>query len=165
MSGSADAAIVLGSTPYWGSEWNQCLQARVTKSVELYKQGKVKAIIVSGGKDPDGTITEAEVMKEMAVAAGMDPKYIFLEEKATSTEENIRYSKAFLDYYQADSVVIVTEPYHSPRGRLVALHNLSQEVYTAPATASPCWTTYRYVHKNVWREPIVMLYYLLSGKI
>lgn len=162
---TADIAIVLGATPYWDNQINPCLQARVLHAVDLYKKGKVKAIIVSGGKDPEGTITEAEVMKQIALDGGMEPAYIFEELKATSTFENIEYSQAGLDYYQTKSVVIVTEPYHSPRGELVANKLLDQEVFVSPAINSPCWQNGRYTHLYFLREPFAMLYYFFTGKM
>lgn len=162
---TADVAIVLGATPYWDNKINPCLEARVKKGVELYKEGKVTALIVSGGKEPDGTLTESEVMRQIAVENGMNPTYIFEESKATSTYENILYSRSALNYYQAESVVIVTEPYHSPRGELVGKRLLDQVIYTAPATESPCWQTGRYTHLYFLREPVALIYYFLTGKI
>jgi uncharacterized SAM-binding protein YcdF (DUF218 family) len=162
---TADVAVILGATPYWGDGLNPCLKARVLKGVQLFNEGKVKAIIVSGGKELDGTVTEAEVMKQIAVDAGMDSAYVFEEGKATSTYENIMFSKPGLDYYQSKKVVVVTEPYHSPRGELVAKQLLDQEIYIAPATESPCWKNNRYTHNYLLREPIALIYYFLTGKI
>jgi uncharacterized SAM-binding protein YcdF (DUF218 family) len=165
QNSKADIAVILGTTSYWGDEINPCLKARVLKGVQLFKEGQVKAIIVSGGTQSGNKIPGAAVMKQIAVDAGMDAAYIFEEGKATSTYENIEYSKAGLDYYQAKKVVIVTEPYHSPRGMLVADKLLQQEVYSAPATMSPCWETNRFTHNYFLREPFVLIYYFLTGKI
>ncbi len=165
QNNTANVAIVLGATPYWNNKINPCLKARVLQGVKLYKAGKVKALIMSGGKESNGTVTEAEIMKQIAVENGMDPTYIFEEQKATSTYENITYSKAGLDYYQAKSVVIVTEPYHSPRGRMVGEKLLDQTVFVSPATTSPCWQQGKFEHWYVLREPVALIYYFLTGKI
>lgn len=165
QNNKANVAIVLGSTPYWNNQINPCLEARVLQGVKLYKEGKVRALIMSGGKEPDGAITEAEIMKQIAVENGMDPTYVFEERNATSTYENITYSKAGVDFYQAESVVIVTEPYHSPRGLMVGEKLLDQEVYVAPAVDSPCWKQGKFGHWYVLREPVALLYYFVTGKI
>ncbi len=48
--------------------------------------------IVSGGQGADEPMTEAQAMYDALVALGIDPDRIWLEEKATSTRENIRFS-------------------------------------------------------------------------
>ena len=85
QNSKADIAVILGTTSYWGDEINPCLKARVLKGVQLFKEGKVKAIIVSGGTQSGNKIPGAAVMKQIAVDAGMDATYIFEEGKATST--------------------------------------------------------------------------------
>lgn len=48
--------------------------------------------IVSGGKGPDEPMTEAKCMYDQLVALGIDPGRIWLEDKATSTWENLQYT-------------------------------------------------------------------------
>lgn len=161
---SADVAIILGSSPYKDGDYHPCMVARIEHGVELFKQGKVKAIIVSGGSAREGNGTEAQVMQQIAVQKGMDERYLFKEGESTSTYENILFSKKGLDYYQAHSTVIVTVPYNNPRAELVGKRLLSQKIYVSPAVKSECWQQ-KFFYPAFYREPFAFIFYFLTGKI
>lgn len=57
----------------------------------LAENPKVTAV-VSGGQGPDEPMTEAWAMYDELVAMGIDPERIWVEDKATSTWENLHFS-------------------------------------------------------------------------
>lgn len=79
--------------------------------------------IVSGGQGPDEPMTEARCMYEQLVKKGIDPSRIWLEEKATSTWENINFT---LDLIQEktgvrpEKIGLLSSEYHLFRATLFA---------------------------------------------
>lgn len=79
--------------------------------------------IVSGGQGPDEPMTEARCMYEQLVKKGIDPSRIWLEEKATSTWENIIFT---LDLIQEktgvrpEKIGLLSSEYHLFRATLFA---------------------------------------------
>ncbi len=69
----ADAGIVLGNKVETGGKPSNRLKARLDKTIELYRKGFLKYIIVSGGIGKEG-FDEAEVMKKFEYFTTLPPK-------------------------------------------------------------------------------------------
>lgn len=127
----ADAALVLGAA-LWNDRPSPGLEERLDGALRLYEMGKVGRIIVSGGRDQNGsTLTEAEGMRRYLIANKVPDERILLENKATSTYENILFSSAVADMHKIESVIIVTHEYHAARAEDIAdfLHDRPYSVY------------------------------------
>lgn len=106
-----------------GEEVSQRLKGRLDEALNYYHyQDKDVIMIVSGGQGQDERITEAEAMKRYLLKKGASESHIIKEEYATSTQENIKFSKEILRKQGAldESVLIVTSDYHSLRTNLIA---------------------------------------------
>lgn len=115
-----DTMIVLGAKVN-GTEVSNTLKLRLDKAIEYYNKHKSVNIIVSGGQGNDENITEALAMKNYLISNGVNSNNIIEENKATTTLENIIYSKKILDNINnKGKVLIVTSDYHLFRGRLIA---------------------------------------------
>jgi len=116
----ADVGIVLGAS-LRGDHPSPGLQERLDLALQLYKQGKFKTLIVSGGRDYNGAkLTEAEGMRNYLVQNGIPQQQILLEPRATSTYENLLFSKQIMDNKGLVSSIIVTHQYHSFRSLDIA---------------------------------------------
>lgn len=79
--------------------------------------------VVSGGKGEDEPMTEAQCMYNELVELGISPERIWMEEKATSTWENLNFS---LDLIEAktgtrpDKIGLLSSEYHLFRASLFA---------------------------------------------
>ena len=92
--------------------------ARADEAIDLYKNGWSSIIIFSGAaKDKSGP-SNALVMKQRAIDAGVAPGSIIIEENSETTEQNALETKTILDNYQIKSVIVVTSPYHLRRASL-----------------------------------------------
>lgn len=160
----ADAILVLGAKSYINGKYNPCLQARVKHAVDLYKAHYAPKILMTGGKDKEDNVNEAETMKKIAVEEGVAPKDILLEKKASSTYENFLYSEQLLDQNRLKSVIIVTEPFHITRSSLVA-QKLKYNFSVSPAINSPCWSPNHYLTKYFLKEPLALILYKIENKI
>ncbi|RLK58855.1 YdcF family protein [Actinokineospora cianjurensis] len=126
----ADAIIVLGAGLN-GSTVPPLLANRLDRAVERLDGDAV--LVVSGGQGTDEQVSEAEAMAEYLRGQGVPDERILVEDKATSTEENLRNSMALLAGGDTGTVVAVTNNYHVFRTAVLArrLH-LTLHVVGAP---------------------------------
>lgn len=118
---SEDAVIVLGAG-IRGDKVTLPLKLRLDTAIDYHKQNPEAVIVVTGGQGFQETVTEAFAMEKYLVENGVNKDMILKEEKATSTAENMEYSKLILDeYFDTDySVVVVTNNFHIYRGTAMA---------------------------------------------
>lgn len=93
---------------------------RVTHSVQLYKSGIVKKLLVSGGS---GQLVarrkqEADEMAEALILMGVPEEDILIENKSRNTHESALEVKKMLETISLpDSCVLITSGYHIRRSR------------------------------------------------
>ncbi|MBR0281223.1 MAG: YdcF family protein [Oscillibacter sp.] len=118
----ADAVIVLGAGVN-GATPSLALQTRLDAAAAYLTAHPDIPVILSGGQGPGEDITEALAM-ETALRTRFPDKTFLLEDKATSTAENFRYSKALLSAAGIDpesaDILIVTNDFHMARACLIA---------------------------------------------
>lgn len=115
----SDCIIVLGCQVY-GTVPSPFLKCRLEEGLKLYREGYGRFIIVSGGKGAGEDIPEAAAMRDYLVSIGAPPAAIIIEDQASSTYENILYSKKKMDEYDLKDAVIVSNKYHLKRASLIA---------------------------------------------
>jgi len=126
-----DAVIVLGAGVK-GEQITTLLKMRLDKTVEYHKKNPDALIVVTGGQGFQESVTEAYAMEKYLTENGVNPEIIVKEENATSTEENIEFSKNLLDtHFRGDyKAVIITSGFHIFRSVKIAkeygIDNLSQ---------------------------------------
>ncbi len=79
--------------------------------------------IVSGGQGPDEPMTEAQAMRDALVALGIDERRIWMEEKATSTWENLQFSLDLIEERtgtRPGELGVLSSEYHLFRASLFA---------------------------------------------
>ena len=116
-----DAVIVLGAG-IRGERVTRLLGYRLEKAVEYHEKNPDALIVVTGGQGPGEDITEALAMERYLIERGVSPDKIIKESKATSSYENLAYSKILLDSWLAGEykTVIITNGYHMYRAAFLA---------------------------------------------
>lgn len=115
---NADYVIILGAKVN-GTVPSKTLRSRVYGTKEYLEKNKNTKVIVSGGQGNGEDVTEAFAMKELLINMGISENRIYMEEKSTNTEENIRFSKAIIEQQMKKKqyeVVIATSDFHMYRG-------------------------------------------------
>lgn len=139
----ADTAIVLGAA-LWNGVPSPALKERLEGARELYEEGAVRTIIVSGGLGSGSAITEAEGMKRYLVEFGIPEEAVYLENQAMDTWQNIGYSLAIMEEEGWSSATIVTHHYHGARALDMA-RTLSME-------EPQLWTVESSVLNKTWHQ-------------
>lgn len=112
--------IVLGCKVR-GEQPSLQLYKRAMAGVEYLNNHPEANAILCGGQGSDEKISEAECIKQIMLENGIEESRLFLEDKSTSTDENIRFAKTIIEENNLDSnVVISTSDYHCYRAKLIA---------------------------------------------
>lgn len=120
----ADYAIVLGAG-LRGETISLTLKNRLDSAIEYTKANNEATIVVSGGQGPGESITEAEAMKRYLLQNGIEEDKIIMEDKSTSTSENLIFSKEKIEKYSGKTigeldVKIITTDFHALRSNMLA---------------------------------------------
>lgn len=118
---SADYIIVLGAGVN-GTVPSLSLRDRLVGTYDYMTANPDCIAIVSGGQGEGEDITEALCMRDWLVDKGIAPDRIIMEDKATSTLENLRYSMDIIDELPTKDPVIgiVSSEYHLHRAKRLA---------------------------------------------
>jgi uncharacterized SAM-binding protein YcdF (DUF218 family) len=159
----ADVILVLGSAVWPNEQPSPSLRARTERAIELYHEGYAPYLLLSGGLGrypPE----EAEVMRRLALAAGIPEQALILDQEARSTRESITSARVIMQEGGWETALIVSDPFHIQRALLMAA-DAGFEAYGVPALHSP---TYTIPSRRVFytsREVLALWYYLLQRAI
>ena len=108
--------IVLGTTVN-GTEPSPMLKQRLDAAVEYLNTYPDAICIVTGGKGDENNLSEAQCMYNYLTAAGIAADRITMEDRATTTVENLQNVRTMLD---TDEVDILSSDFHLYRAGLIA---------------------------------------------
>ena len=121
-----DFIIILGSKIKSDGTLTPLLKGRVDKAIDFgnkqYELTKKKIVYIpSGGKGSDEVIAEAEAIKNYLLERGIKKNQIIIEDKSTSTIENMKFSKKKIDEVNKEAKVsFSTTNYHVFRSGVIA---------------------------------------------
>ena len=129
-----DAIVVMGAAQYDGRP-SPLLAARLDHVVELWDEGLAPLIITTGGNQPGDRFTEAESSANYLVDRGV-PRSAIVQVLGTNSYESLREARNALRHRGGQSVLLVTDPYHSLRVRMIS-QELGLTAYVSPTRTSP----------------------------
>lgn len=120
---SCDYVIILGAGLN-GKELSLALYQRMVTSIEYIHDNPQSKIIVSGGKGPGESISEAKAMKDFLVKHGIDESRIIMEDKSKSTYQNLYNTKKILEFAQNRDIndlnlCVVSSNFHIARVKML----------------------------------------------
>ena len=144
------------------------VQERISKAVQLYREGVAPRLIISSGFV--FALREAELMRAIAVDNGVPAQAILLEDRAANTYENVVFTDRILDQHNWRRIALVSSPYHMRRA-LLTWRKVAPEV---EVTATPPAGSQFYDHqrgataeqiRGVVQEYVAIAYYWWHGRI
>jgi uncharacterized SAM-binding protein YcdF (DUF218 family) len=95
---------------------------RITHALQLYKEGKIKKIFITGGQglNPVNPQSEAEVLKRFLLMAGVPEPDVMIEVQSKNTREKPLFTKAFLEEKGIDvdqEFILITSAFHMKRSK------------------------------------------------
>ena len=117
-----DYLVVLGAGVH-GNTPSLSLRNRIDTAYDYLTEHPDVVAVLSGGQGEGENITEAQCMYSELTARGIDPQRLILEEKATSTWENLRYSLDLVEERtgtRPEKIGVLSSEYHLFRASLFA---------------------------------------------
>ncbi len=129
-----DYIIVLGAKVN-GTQPSGALRNRIDVASEYLRENPETLVIASGGQGPDEGISEAECIYRGLSERGVDESRILMEDKSTSTLENLTFSLELLGD-DTPSIGIVTNNFHVYRSMKIAGTFEDYEFFAVPVATS-----------------------------
>ena len=153
-----NVVVVLGCQVR-GTSPSKMLRRRLDAAFELLDRYPDVKCVVSGGKGSDESISEAECMRNYLVEKGISESRIIMEDKSTTTFENMKFTFEKLDELGIDrDITIVTDGYHQYRAGLIAKEQGAGEVTTYSAD-----TEFRHIASHWVREWFALTKFFIFG--
>ena len=131
-----DAIVVLGAAQYDGRP-SPLLKARLDHAIDLYEQKLAQVVVVTGGKRTGDRFTEAYASRKYLRQHGVPASAILAEDQGRSTWQSLQGVATLLNKgSRRATVLLVTDPFHSLRARLIA-EELHLKAYTSATETSP----------------------------
>lgn len=113
----ARVAVVLGNEVRTDGSPAPRLAARLDKSLELYRAGRCRTIIVSGGLGRS-RVDEATAMAAYLRARGVPARDIVIDSAGHNTWRTALFTAEYLKQNRLDEVIVVSQAFHVPRSAL-----------------------------------------------
>jgi uncharacterized SAM-binding protein YcdF (DUF218 family) len=139
----ADAIVAVsgGNTP-----------VRTAEAIKLYKNGWADTLIFSGAAFDEYSPSNAEVMRNQAIDAGVPIGDIIIEKDSRTTHQNANNVVELFEEHGIKKIIVVTSPYHQRRAGLEFQHlaNGSLFVRNHPASNDPDWGAFWWLTPRGW---------------
>ncbi len=124
--------VVLGCKVI-GENPSLMLYERLESALEYLNENPDASCVVSGGQGEDEEISEAECMYRFLVQNGISEDRLYMEDKSSSTRENIEFTKKIIkDNSLEERIAIVTNEFHEYRAGKIA-EKLDMDYRAVPA--------------------------------
>ncbi|MFL5673838.1 MAG: YdcF family protein [Chloroflexota bacterium] len=110
----ADAIVVMGAAQYDGRP-SPIFAARLDHAVALYRAGVARTLVVTGGKADGDRTTEAASARSYAIARGVPPDAILMEDQSRTTQQSIHAVSALLRGKGLSDAIFVSDRPHMLR--------------------------------------------------
>lgn len=111
---TADIAVILGSKVNEDGTLSERLEKRMQTGFELYKNNRVKKIIVSGGLGKEG-FYEGDKMKEFLIKNKVPETDIIVDNQGNNTLATVENTLKLKDSLRFKSAIIVSQYFHVTR--------------------------------------------------
>lgn len=158
----SDAIVVLGASQYDGRP-SPIFEARLNHAAELYWDGVAPAIVTVGGNQPGDNFTEGEAGRNWLIEVGIPAEQVVAVPEGADTVDSLEAVAAVFEEFDWSSAVIVTDPWHALRSRVIA-EDAGMEAATSPSRSGPAVQTRETQVWYITRETASLMYYRLFGE-
>lgn len=115
-----DTLIVLGCFVKDGKP-SYSLTQRINACYDYLVANPKSVAVLSGGQGSNEIMSEAQCMYDVLVQKGISPDRLYMEDKSTNTNENIKYSLEIIEAENlSKSIAVVSNDYHLKRATMIA---------------------------------------------
>lgn len=110
----ADVAVILGNKVNEDGTLSKRLEKRLETGVELYRNKRIKKIIVSGGLGKEG-FYEGSKMREYLVTKNIPDSVIIVDNKGNNTRLTVENTLKIQQKFPFKSIIVVSQYFHVTR--------------------------------------------------
>ena len=114
----ADLAVILGNKVNEDGTLSERLEKRLECGLVLYKKGRVKKILVSGGRGKEG-FYEGTKMKVYLLKNGVPATAIPVDNKGNNTIATVENTLRLKDSLNFQSLIVVSQYFHLTRTKML----------------------------------------------
>jgi uncharacterized SAM-binding protein YcdF (DUF218 family) len=125
--------------------------ARANQAIELFKDGWSNVLIFSGDAIDENSPSNAYVMQQLAISAGVPAESIYIDEKADSTKQNAENTQLIFAELGINKIILVTSGYHQRRASL-EFEKYTQDVVILnhPVLSDKDWSVWWWLTPRGW---------------
>lgn len=144
--------------------------ARLRAGLDLWRQAWAPRLLFSGAAR-EGPISNAEAMRNLALAAGVPTEAILLDEQGENTYGNAVQTRRLMETHGLRSAILVTSPYHLQRAAVTFKGVFRGSQLRVIASAAPdsdwrklTWWRRADLRRLTFSELEKLAYILLTGR-
>jgi len=115
---TADIAVIMGSKVNEDGTLSERLTKRMECGLNLYRSGRVKHIIVSGGLGKEGHY-EGKKMHHYLIEKGVPDSVIIIDNNGNNTELTVKNTLGFRTTPHFNSIIVVSQYFHLTRSKML----------------------------------------------
>lgn len=128
----ADVAVILGNKVNEDGTLSTRLEKRLTCGSQLYLNGRVKSVLVSGGLGKEGFL-EGDKMRDFLINNGVPNSVIIVDNHGNNTLATVNNTLRLKDSLHYKSLIIVSQYFHLTRTKML----FRKQHFTAVSSVSP----------------------------
>jgi len=144
----ADLAIILGNKVNEDGTLSERLTKRLESGVFLYRQHRVKKLLVSGGLGKEG-FYEGDKMKEYLIHRGIPDSVIIVDNKGNTTRATVDNAMKLKEKHLFNSAIVVSQYFHVTRTKKL----FKDKGFTNISSVSPHYFEWRDVYSMIREFP------------
>lgn len=156
----AESIVVLGAAQYDGKP-SPVLKARLDHGIDLWDRRMGRLLVLTGGRGPGDTTSEAAVGRVYARKRGVPDSVILMEDRGRTTRESMLAVADTLGKRGMKTVILVSDPFHMLRlwvmGRRFGLTPFTSPTRTSPI-APNSERRWKYVLSESWKAPLAFIF-------
>lgn len=127
-------------------------QVRAAEAIQLFKDGWADVLIFSGAAQDTSGPSNAQVMRQQALEAGVPSSQIVTEDLSRTTHQNAAETDKLVQKYHISRLIVVTSPYHQRRAGLEfqKIFDGRVQVINHPASGDPDWPALWWMTPSGW---------------
>ncbi|GEN77877.1 hypothetical protein CHA01nite_36170 [Chryseobacterium hagamense] len=123
----ADLAVILGNKVNDNGTLSTRLEKRLESGISLYRDQRVRKILVSGGLGKEG-FYEGDEMKEFLVSKGIPASAITVDNQGDNTRKTVENTLRLRPELHFNSLIVVSQYFHVTRTKKLFREKGFQEV-------------------------------------
>lgn len=157
---AADVAIVLGAAVI-DQRPSPVFEGRLQYAVELYRSGKVRKLLFTGGYGLGAAYAESEIGRDYAINRHVAAEDILIEKSSHTTQQNLSQARSLMQTNRLTTALVVSDPLHMRRALWICA-DLGIVASPAP-TPTTRYVSWRTQLPFLLREVYFHHHYLATG--